>query len=71
MGWRFKQFAIGGMSLMAGMAVLAAAAGTAAAEERLAYGGPANLHERAAYIAVGAATRAPIGWVGFCVRVQA
>jgi predicted transglutaminase-like cysteine proteinase len=70
MGWRFKQIAIGGMALMAGVAVLAAAAGTAAAGERLAYGGPVNLHERVADIAVGAATRAPIGWVEFCVEYK-
>ena len=70
MGWRFKRFATGGVSLIAGVAVLAAAAGTAAAGERLAYGGPVNLHERAAYIAVGAVTRPPIGWVEFCIRYK-
>jgi predicted transglutaminase-like cysteine proteinase len=70
MGWRFKRGAIGGLSLIAGMAVLAAAAGTAASDERLAYGGPVTLHERSAFITVGEPTRAPIGWVEFCVEYK-
>jgi predicted transglutaminase-like cysteine proteinase len=70
MGWRFKRGAIGGLSLIAGMAVLAAAAGTTAADERLAYGGPVTLHERSAIITVGEPTRAPIGWVEFCVEYK-
>ena len=70
MGWRFKRGAIGGLSLIAGMAVLAAAAGTTAADERLAYGGPVTAHERPAYITVGEPTRAPIGWVEFCVEYK-
>ena len=68
MGWRFKRIATGGMLIMAGVAVLAAAAGGAAAGERLAYGGPVNAHERAVYIAVGDVTRSPIGWVEFCAE---
>ena len=68
MGWRFKRFATGGMLVMAGVAVLAAAAGGATAGERLAYGGPVNAHERAVYIAVGDVTHSPIGWVEFCVE---
>ena len=70
MGWRFKRGAIGGLSLIASMAVLAAAAGIAAADERLAYGGPVTSHERPAYITVGEPTRAPIGWVEFCVEYK-
>ncbi len=70
MGWRFKQFATCGVSLIAGVVFLAAAASTAAAGERLAYGGPVNLHDEAAYIAVGAVTRPPIGWVDFCIRYK-
>ena len=70
MGWRFKQIATRDLLVMAGVAVLAAAAGGAAAGERLAYGGPVNPHERAAYIAVGDVTRSPIGWVEFCVEYK-
>jgi predicted transglutaminase-like cysteine proteinase len=67
MGWRFKRIARG-MSLMAGVAVLAAGAATAG--ERFAYGGPPTSHEQATYIAVGEATRPPIGWVEFCVEYK-
>jgi len=70
MGWRFKQIAAGGKLVIAGMTFLAVAVGHAAAGERLAYGGPAGQHERASYIAVGEATRAPIGWVDFCIRYK-
>ena len=70
MGWRLKRFATGGMLVMASVAVLAAAAGGATAGERLAYGGPVNAHEWAAYIAVGDVTRSPIGWVEFCVEYK-
>jgi predicted transglutaminase-like cysteine proteinase len=69
MGWRFKRIATGGMLIMAGVAVLAAAGG-AAAGERLAYGGPLNPHEQAAYIAVGEPARTPIGWVEFCAEYK-
>ena len=69
MGWRFKRIATGGMLAVACAAVLAAA-GSAAAGERLAYGGPVTTHERAAYIAVGDVTRSPIGWVEFCVEYK-
>jgi predicted transglutaminase-like cysteine proteinase len=69
MGWRFKRIATGGMLAVACVAVLAAA-GSAAAGERLAYGGPVTTHERAAYIAVGDVTRSPIGWVEFCVEYK-
>lgn len=73
MGWRFKRGAIGGLSLMAGLLIVAAAAGTATADDRLAYGGPVTLHEsyeRPAFITVGEATRTPIGWVDFCVEYK-
>src|SRR5450755_1317008 len=69
MGWRFKRIATGGMLAVACAAVLAAA-GSAAAGERLAYGGPVTTHERAAYIAVGDVTRSPIGWVEFFVEYK-
>ena len=69
MDWRFKRVAIRGGLVMACVAVMAAAGG-ASAGERLAYGGPGTPRERAAYIAVGEATRAPIGWVEFCIRYK-
>jgi predicted transglutaminase-like cysteine proteinase len=69
MGWRFKRVALCGGLVMACAAIMAAAGG-ASAGERLAYGGPANLHEPTAYIAVGEPTRAPIGWVEFCVEYK-
>lgn len=70
MGGRFKRVSTGTMLVIAGVTALLASTGGAAAGERLAYGGPANLHERPAYIAVGEATRAPIGWVEFCIRYK-
>jgi len=70
MGRRFKQSAIGGKLIMACMAALAASAGGASAGERVAYGAPAIQHERPAYVAVGAVTRAPIGWVEFCIEYK-
>jgi predicted transglutaminase-like cysteine proteinase len=69
MGWRFKQFlATGGVLLLAGAAVFAAP-GLAAAGQRLAMrsGIPA---ERPVTIAVGGETRAPIGWIEFCVEYK-
>ena len=67
MGWRFKQIAAG--SVLA-MAAIIAAAASASAGERFAYGGPTNQQEPGAYIAVGQPTRAPIGWVEFCIRYK-
>jgi predicted transglutaminase-like cysteine proteinase len=52
------------------MAVVAATTGGSVAGERIAYGGPAASHDRPAYIAVGEATRPPIGWVEFCIRYK-
>jgi predicted transglutaminase-like cysteine proteinase len=68
MGGRFKQVSAGVVLVVAGVTALTALAGSAAAGERLAYGGPVNAHDRPAYIAVGEATRAPIGWTEFCIR---
>jgi len=70
MGWRFKLLPSGGLQVIACVAVLAVAAGGAAAGERLAYGGPPTAHERAAFVAVGDAARPPIGWVEFCIRYK-
>ena len=70
MGWRFKHLPTGGLRVMACLAMLAGAAGGAAAGERIAYGGPVTAHERAAFAAVGDVTRPPIGWVEFCVEYK-
>ena len=63
MGGRFKRIATGGLLVMACAAAIAVAAGSAAAGERIAYGGPGNIQERIDYVAVGEAARPPIGWV--------
>ncbi len=70
MGGRFKRVSTGGLLVIAGVSALLVSIGSAAAGERLAYGGPVNPHERPAYMAVGEATRAPIGWVDFCARYK-
>jgi len=68
MGWGSKYSATGRMLAMA--ATVFAAASSASAAEQFAYGGPANQPDPGAYIAVGQSTRAPIGWVEFCVRYK-
>jgi predicted transglutaminase-like cysteine proteinase len=70
MGGRFKRVATGTMLVIAGVTALLASTGGAAAGERLAYGGPVNVRDPAAYIAVGEPTRPPIGWVEFCIRYK-
>jgi predicted transglutaminase-like cysteine proteinase len=71
MGWRFKRGSGGVMLVAAGMAVIAAAMGGARAVERTAFhaGRPAQ-QGQAIYVSVGAATRAPIGWVEFCIEYK-
>jgi len=66
----FKRWTAGGLLVIACTAVFAVAASSAAAGERLAYGGPVTSHERGSYIAVGDVTRPPIGWVEFCIRYK-
>jgi predicted transglutaminase-like cysteine proteinase len=69
MGWRIKHVSTGGLLVVACATALAAAAGGAAAGERkLAYGYAPHGH--AVYAAVGATTRAPIGWIEFCVEYK-
>ncbi len=69
MGWRIKHVSTGGLLVMACAAALSASAGGAAAGERkLAYGYALQGH--AVYAAVGATTRAPIGWLEFCVEYK-
>jgi predicted transglutaminase-like cysteine proteinase len=48
----------------------ALASGTATATERTGSLGGAQNNERVAYVAVGEPTRAPIGWVEFCVEYK-
>jgi predicted transglutaminase-like cysteine proteinase len=48
----------------------ALASGTATATERTGSLGGAPNNERVAYVAVGEPTRAPIGWVEFCVEYK-
>ena len=73
MGWRFKQgLRTGSMLVLACTAALAVGVGAAAAAERTAsLGGSGSVsNERIAYVAVGEPTRAPIGWVEFCVEYK-
>jgi len=69
MGWRTSKFSAGAMLVSVCAAALAASAGNTAAGERVAYA--SAMHERAVYVSVGAVTRAPIGWVEFCVEYKA
>jgi predicted transglutaminase-like cysteine proteinase len=69
MGGRIKIFSTGSMLVGVCAALLAVCAGSAAAGERnLAYNYAP--HERIVYVAVGAGTRAPIGWLEFCVEYK-
>jgi predicted transglutaminase-like cysteine proteinase len=69
MGWRIKHVSTGGLLVMACAAALSASAGgTAAGERKLAYGYALQGH--AVYAAIGATTRAPIGWLEFCVEYK-
>jgi len=70
MGWGFKQNLRTSCALVfACAAVLAAGAGATSAGERTASLGPTS-NERIAYVPVGEPTRAPIGWVEFCVEYK-
>ena len=71
MGWRFKQVLPTGIVLVIVCTAALASAGNAAANDRFAsLGGSSAPGDRAAYIAVGEPTRAPIGWVEFCVEYK-
>jgi predicted transglutaminase-like cysteine proteinase len=69
MGWRFKQLlATGSVLILAGAAAFAAPSQAAAAHHTALHAGiPA---ERLVYVAVGNVTRAPIGWIEFCVEYK-
>ncbi len=68
MGWRIGKVATGAVLVTVCAAALAASAETAAARERFTY--VSAMHERIVYAAVGATTRAPIGWVEFCIEYK-
>jgi predicted transglutaminase-like cysteine proteinase len=71
MGWRFKQTLRTSCALvLACTAAFAVTMGGTAAAERTASLGVAPSNERTAYIEVGEPTRAPIGWVEFCVEYK-
>ena len=71
MGWRFKQTLRTGRALvMAGAAVLAASAAASAANERTASLGGFSANEHIVFVTVGEPTRAPIGWVEFCIEYK-
>ena len=68
MGWRIRKVSTGAMLVSVCAAALAASAGSTAAGERFTYA--SATHERAVYVSVGATTRAPIGWIEFCVEYK-
>jgi predicted transglutaminase-like cysteine proteinase len=71
MGGRFKQtLRTGRVLVMACGAVLAASAGATAANERTASLGGFSANEQIVFVAIGEPTRAPIGWVEFCIEYK-
>jgi predicted transglutaminase-like cysteine proteinase len=70
MAGRFKQvLRAASMLVLAGAAVLAMSIGTAAAGDTTAsLGGSLSLSDRPVFVTVGDVTRAPIGWVDFCIE---
>jgi predicted transglutaminase-like cysteine proteinase len=70
MGWRIKQTLRTGVAMAVACAALGATAMGAAAGERVAAIHPTQPVERVVYAAVGEPTRAPIGWVEFCVEYK-
>ena len=72
MRWRFKQISLGRMvgTACAVAALVAAAGGSAASERTGSLGAMPVPQEQVVYVAVGQATRAPIGWVEFCAEYK-
>ena len=68
MGWRIKRVSTGCALAAACAAALAASAGASGAGERFTYASIAR--EPTVYVAAGASTRAPIGWIEFCVEYK-
>jgi len=69
MGWRFKQLlATSSVLILAGAAAFAASGPADAAQRASLHAGiPA---QRPVYAAVGEVTRAPIGWIEFCIEYK-
>lgn len=70
MNKRFKQTLRTGSALVFAFSALTIAAGSAAAGERLASLSTGQPNDRIVYAAVGEPTRAPIGWVEFCIEYK-
>ena len=68
MGWRTGRLSTGAVFAGVCVAALAAAAGNSAAAENSTY--VSATQERPIYVSVGATTRAPIGWIEFCVEYK-
>jgi predicted transglutaminase-like cysteine proteinase len=72
MGGRFKQALRTGsaLAIVCTAALAVSVGGTAANERTASLGGSSAPSERVVYVAVGEPTRAPIGWVEFCVEYK-
>ena len=70
MGGRFKRIATGGLLVIGLHGGLGRRGGQRGCGRASRLWRAGQSHERAAYIAVGEPTRAPIGWVEFCIRYK-
>ena len=70
MGRQFKRGLGAGATAVIGCVIALVRPAESAAGERIASLDTSSGTERAGYIAVGATTRAPIGWVEFCLRYK-
>src|SRR5450631_2718845 len=66
MGWRFKQGLRSSCALVLACTAVFAVSGATAGERMSSLGAMPN--DRIAFVEVGEPTRAPIGWVEFCVE---
>ena len=72
MAWRFKQgLRAASLLALAGVAAIASFTDVVAAGERTdSIGGALASPERSVYVTVGEPTRAPIGWIDFCIEYK-
>jgi len=71
MARRFKQaLRAASVLALAGVAALAIATAAAAGERTASLGKSVESAERTTYVAVGEPTRAPIGWIEFCIEYK-